>query len=325
MSQRVAESLGLSWPESRPHLAGVRGWLSSVLAARQPVPGPERVLWAKSWGVTAVFSVDGRHVVFKDSSPVVFPGASAVYDTLGAAAPGAAPQVLAHEQFAGHDWFAFEFVPGPTGKQAGAGQAAGLAVRTLARVQEKVAVADLSGLPRYDLIQLPDALAADMADQPADLRAAYGAALPDLRGWAAELAAAIPASLDHPDLNLSNALITPGGHAVIVDWEEAAVGCPLFSVERLTDADSVPDPAIARHVVDTYLRLLPWGGLPELRRCYELSRRLVLLQRAAEARAWARALGRPDPHTHLTSKLLAEALSRAQPGPHHAPQGGAAL
>jgi hypothetical protein len=49
-----------------------------------------------------------------------------------------------------------------------------------------------------------------------------------------------------------------------------------------------------------------------LRHAYALAHQLVPLQRAAQARAFARALGRQDPHTRLTGLLIDEALRRCQ-------------
>jgi aminoglycoside phosphotransferase (APT) family kinase protein len=298
------EEPALSWPAERAHLADVPGWLARTLDAHQPVAGPERVPWVKAWGVTALFVVDGQPVVFKDASPVLFPAAADVYAVLQAVCPGRVPQVLAHERFAASDWFAFEYVGGPTVREAGTGAAVTAMARALAGIQRAVSEADRPELPGYDVARIPDLLADDLADQPADLRAEFMARLPVLREAAAELAAAIPPSIDHPDLNPTNAILRPDGSAVLIDWEEASVGCPFFSVDRMTDA------GFADEVVDCYLRELPWGTLSSRQHCYRLSYPLVPLRRAAEARAYARALNRPDPHTQFTARLLAESLRR---------------
>lgn len=48
--------------------------------------------------------------------------------------------------------------------------------------------------------------------------------------------AAVPVSVDHSDVNEANAIVIRQGPVVILDWEEARLGCPLLSLSRLLQA-----------------------------------------------------------------------------------------
>jgi aminoglycoside phosphotransferase (APT) family kinase protein len=303
----------MDWPlRERPHLAGVPGWMTAALATREPVTGPAATLWVKSWGVTALFEADGEPVVFKDASPALFPQAASVYRLLNRVVPSAAPALLAEEDFPGYSWSVFGYVHGQTVKDDGSPRAVRAMAERLAQVQAAVATDEgLAAVPGYDVASLPERFAADLTDQPGETRRRLDRALPWLSSQAAELATAVPRSLDHPDMNVTNGIVSPGSEVVVLDWEEASVGCPLFSVDRLTDRDSLAGQDAA-DVVDAYLGALPWADLAGLRHAYALAHQLVPLQRAAEARAFARALGRQDPHTRLTGVLIDEALRRCQ-------------
>ena len=74
----------------------------------------------------------------------------------------------------------------------------------------------------------------DLSDQPAELVQWLRDARPSLQLDADGLAE-IPLSLDHPDVNSSNAIMLDDGRAILLDWEEATVGCPLFGLDRLLD------------------------------------------------------------------------------------------
>lgn len=68
------------------------------------------------------------------------------------------------------------------------------------------------------------------------------AAADSLHDYAEELVAAVPVSVDHSDVNEANAIVTDQGSVVILDWEEAMLGCPLLSLSRLLqDAEGYRD------------------------------------------------------------------------------------
>jgi aminoglycoside phosphotransferase (APT) family kinase protein len=124
----------------------------------------------------------------------------------------------------------------------------------------------------------------------------------------ADALADVPPSLDHPDVNGSNAIMLGDGRAILLDWEEATAGCPLFSLDRLL-ADARELGAVET-VRDVYLDALGAGGPEQVGRAM----RLVPLKLAHEFRAYARALGWPHPHTRLTTLLLELARRRSRDG-----------
>jgi len=98
------------------------------------------------------------------------------------------------------------------------------------------------------------------------------------------------------------------GRAILLDWEEATVGCPLFSLDRLLD--EAHGLSAVETVMDVYLDTLSTVGSEQVERAM----RLVPLKLAHEFRAYARALGWPHPHTRLTTRLLELAQRRSADG-----------
>lgn len=224
---RTEQLMIIDWPEPRPDLADLSGWLVSVLPGSPIVHGPIEILRFKRWGATAVFEADGVPVVVKHAQPVLYPDVPAIHRVVSRACPAATAPLLAEETANGWQRTVFALVPGRTASEVGP-QSLPAVAAALGTVQAAVARTDLAGLPGYRVAEVPDALVADLhaeADQDADLLAAYEKALPVLRDHALALAD-VPASLDHPDLNDSNAIVD-NDTVVLLDWEEAVVGCPL--------------------------------------------------------------------------------------------------
>ena len=133
------------------------------------------------------------------------------------------------------------------------------------------------------------------------------AALPVLRHHAELLAEVLPLSVDHPDLNNTNAIVT-NASVTLLDWEEATVGCPLFTLPRLlADADSETTRAA---MIDAYLDALFGGRSRGTRRLLDLAMIVTPLKLAIEARDFARKLDFPHPHTNLTEQYVTESLTR---------------
>lgn len=86
-------------------------------------------------------------------------------------------------------------------------------------------------------------------------------------------------------MNGCNAIILNDGRAILLDWEEATVGCPLFSLDRLLN--EVHELSALATVRDVYLDTLRAGGSEQVERAM----RLVPLKLAREFHAYARALG----------------------------------
>lgn len=90
--------------------------------------------------------------------------------------------------------------------------------------------------------------------------------------WTHELAAgAWPETIDHVDLQPSNAVVTDGGRVLLFDWEESLLSCPFFSIEQWMTRTG-PCGAAAR---DAYLDALPWGTRPQRERALEVAVRLL--------------------------------------------------
>jgi len=280
-----------SWPGDHIALDAVSRWVAS--ACGREVEPPE-ILQTKRWGVTARF---GR-VVLKASFTPLFPQVTEVHALLERIVPEGAPRLIASEMVDGQLWTLFEHLQGDTAEEMGTPGALEATARELARVQAAVAKLDLTRLPSFDVRSVPGALLEDdMSDQPVELVQWLRDAQPSLQ-LDADALAEVPPSLDHPDVNGSNAIMLDDGRAILLDWEEATVGCPLFSLDRLLD--EAHELSAVEAVRDAYLDILRAGGLEQVERAM----RLAPLKLAHESRAYARALGWANPHTRLTTLLL---------------------
>jgi len=147
----------------------------------------------------------------------------------------------------------------------------------------------------------------DLSDQPVELVQWLRDAQPALQ-LDADALADVPPSLDHPDVNGSNAIMRDDGSAILLDWEEATVGCPLFSLDRLLD--EAHQLSAVETVTEVYLDTFRADGLEQVERAMRLSP----LKLAHEFRAYARALGWRHPHTRLTTLMLELAQKRSTDG-----------
>ena len=290
-----------AWPDEHISLEAALRWVASACACEINTP---EILQTKQWGVTARFG----SVVLKASFTPLFPQVTAVHTLLERIVPKGGPRLIASEMVDGQLWTLFEYIQGATAEEVGTLGALEATARELARVQAAVAKLDLTGLPVFDVHRVPGVLLEDdLSDQPVELVQWLRDAQPSLQ-LDAEALVDIPLSIDHPDVNPSNAIILNEGRAILLDWEEAIVSCPLFSLDRLLD-DAHKLSAVET-VVDVYLDTLRAGGLEQVERAM----RLVPLKLAHEFRAYARALGWPNPHTRLTKLLLELAQRRSTEG-----------
>jgi len=293
-----------AWPNEHIALDAASRWVASACA--REVGAPE-ILQTKRWGVTARFG----SVVLKASFTPLFPQVTDVHALLEKIVPEGAPRLIASEMVDGQLWTLFEHLQGATAEEVGTPEALEATARELARVQAAVAKLDLTRLPIFDVRRVPGALLADdLSDQPVELVQWLREAQPSLQ-LDADALADVPPSLDHPDVNASNAIVLNHGRAILLDWEEATVGCPLFSLDRLLD--EAHELSAVETVTDVYLETLCAGGSEQVERAM----RLVPLKLAHESRAFARALGWPHPHTRLTTRLLELAQRRSTDGYLH--------
>jgi aminoglycoside phosphotransferase (APT) family kinase protein len=289
------------WPEERIALEAASRWVAS--ACGQEVDNPE-ILQTKGWGVTARFGC----AVLKASFIPLFPQVIDVHALLERIVPEGAPRLIASEMVNGQLWTLFEYLPGATAEEVGTPGALEAVAHELARVQAAIAKLDLMRLPVFDVRSVPGVLLEDdLSDQPVELVQWLRDAQPALQ-LDADLLADIPLSLDHPDVNASNAIMRDDGRATLLDWEEATAGCPLFSLDRLlAEAHEL---SAVETVTEVYLDTFGAGGSEQVERAM----RLVPLKLAYESRAHARALGWSNPHTRLTTRLLELAQRRSTEG-----------
>ena len=289
------------WPDEHIALDAASRWVAS--ACGREVDTPE-ILQTKRWGVTARFG----SVVLKASFTPLFPQVTEVHALLERIVPEGAPRLIASEMVDGQLWTLFEHIQGATAEEVGTPGALEATARELARVQAAVAKQDLTRVPVFEVRKVPGALLEDdLSDQPVELVQWLRDAQPALQ-LDADALADVPPSLDHPDVNGSNAIMRDDGRAILLDWEEATVGCPLFSLDRLLD--EAHELSAVETVADAYLDTLRAGGSEQVERAM----RLVPLRRAQESRAYARALGWPHPHSRLTTQMLELAQRRSTDG-----------
>jgi len=295
----------LAWPDEHIDLDAVSRWVAASCGCE--VDAPE-VLQLKRWGVTARFG----SVVLKASFTPLFPQVTEIHALLDQMVPVGAPRLMCSEMVDGQLWTLFEHLQGPTAEEVGTSDALVATARELARVQAAVTKLDLTGIPVLDVRQVPSLLLEDdLSDQPAEWVQWLREAQPALQRDADALAD-VPLSLDHPDMSGSNAIMLDDGRVILIDWEEATVGCPLFSLDRLlSDAREL---SAVEAVAGAYLDTFSACESEQLNRAM----RLVPLKLAHEFRAYARALDLPNPHTRLTTLLLELTKMRSTKGPLNA-------
>jgi aminoglycoside phosphotransferase (APT) family kinase protein len=295
----------LAWPDEHIDLAAASQWVASACGCTAE---PPEVLQLKRWGVTARFG----SVVLKASYTPLFPQVTEIHALLDQIVPAGAPRLMCSEMVGGQLWTLFEHLQGPTAEEVGTSEALVATAHELARVQVAVATLDLAGVPVLDVRRIPSILLEDdLSDLPAERVQWLREAQPSLQHDADALSD-IPQSLDHPDVNGSNAIMLDDGRAILLDWEEATVGCPLFSLDRLLS--DTRELSAVDDVASVYLDAFSACGSEQLDRAM----RLVPLKLAYEFRAYARALSWPNPHTRLTTLLLELAEMRSTKGPLNA-------
>ena len=345
------------WPDALLSTDDVRHWIDERFPRRTPATGPHAIYRSKAWGVTARFdlSPEGESpvsVVFKASYLPIFAQAPRISSLLAHHCPTAIPQPLAWTWHDDGTWMLFAPFTGEIDPGRARSVEKLIAVaRTFAQVQQAIAGVppeQIAGLPRFSVSQIPavfDGLAALIAERhltvwqaddgaiirrvglPSSPLASLARWRMQVARWADELAALPwPDTIDHVDLHTGNATLRADGGVLIYDWEEALIGNPFFSLDRLlADArrldhprDSAPEAdAIAalasvteRIVRDAYIDALPWGDRAARERALDLALLLAPLKAAHEAEAFADALGWDGGHPRLTAWHLARALRR---------------
>lgn len=311
-----------SWPSDLFPPDQVGRWLERSLGfdAGEPID----ILYSKNWGVTAVFgSPDHRRVVFKGSKHPSASHGPIVHQFLARVSPGMVPGVVAIHVQDDVAWTLFEVVDGePLEADLDVSRFVELAV-TVARIQIATARAAIpEEIPRWAPASLPDTLdrfsaavgrnrddwPSALTPSPRDALARLTAVRPDVETAARELAdTGWPDSVDHVDLNVSNAIIDQG-RVVVIDWEEALIGFPACSLDRLLqdarEFDGWDGPGRSpteRAVVQAYAEVVDWGAADTRALVIEMAVRLNRVAFAGQALDFSRALGKPDLNPRLAA------------------------
>lgn len=341
------------WPMERLDAAAVREWITAALPGRPTVVGPVEVYRANDYGVTARFAVESglladEGVVLKANFlPMMFT-AAAPYELLNRCCAGDVPTLLAATEELGRRWMLFRVFGGEPVKTAGGGAAAlQRMAAAMGSIQARVAAlpeTEQARLPRMDAMDLPRLFEQLLLEVRSTYTAMWSAnrnkaagvgEIPDgfverlerfrprLHDWAEELKhGRWPDSIDHVDLHANNGVIQPDGHVLIFDWEEAVLGCPFFSIDKLlADAEGAPLPqplpaAIGRGdnvaaVRSSYLEALPWKTRAERERALDVALCLGPIRYAWEDAVFAEAVGWPvEPVAEVIAWWLTRALCR---------------
>lgn len=340
----------LSWPAHLVDESAVRGWIRAVLPGKPRVLHPT-ILHQKAWGLTARFPLlpdaatadphDG--VIFKASLLPLFAAAPRIYTLLSRHCPDQTPRHLASVAHGAQTWSLFGPLPGDAvGANSDLGVAAAMA-RTLGEIQAAIALLpaeETAILPRQPLHTLPSLFdvvrdeietkllpiwrekgnAFDCGELPRDVLDRLTAYRPQVQQWTdALLAGGWPETLDHVDLHTDNAMVHPNGQVMILDWEEAVLSLPFFSLDRLLDdvrpGRLLPAGSEAREesgkalIRSAYLTALPWETESDKEHAFALAMLLAPIKAAYEGIVFAEARG-IAPLARMTAQCMAKALSR---------------
>lgn len=310
------------WPSDLWSADEVRTWIESHVG--EAVFGPDDILWSKQWGVTARFTArsDRRHLVLKASRHPAAAHGPRIHEHLSDVAPGLVPAFLAGSTSGADSWTLFEHVDGvPLEANLDTAAFARLA-SALGRIQGIVATTEVpADVPRSPLAALTSTLSRvrdagrhhlptweEEGSGPESVESsrvdrALGAIEPRVGTAVSGLMSHDwPASVDHVDANVSNAIEKPSGGLVVIDWEEAVVGHPAMSLDRLLDDAADHDGGrggpTSSAVIDAWLAAVPWDTSDGVA-VVETATRLNRIAFAGQALEFWRARGREHGHPAL--------------------------
>ncbi len=324
-----------SWPEDRLPLAKIKDWIKANLPGQPQVDGPTHIYGIKDWGVTACFSVGNssnvENVVFKSPLlPLSFP-CGIVYELLSNHCSGAVPNLLARTELEGCRWLLFRPFQGERIQNLNSVEALCDLARAYADIQTTIAdlpaqlKTQIPGQTVTTLIARYEELLITVEDRYLDFwrtenshEVEGGSSPPVLdrlkacRSWVVDwveelVAGNWPISINHIDLHPNNAVMQPEGQVLIYDWDEALLGFPFLSLDKLLSAaqelaeeaevfagekgadGQVWDPVSA--VRQAYLNSLSWGTLTAREQAFDLANLLSPIHRAYADWCWLQAMG----------------------------------
>ncbi|WP_216327930.1 phosphotransferase [Deinococcus aestuarii] len=342
------------WPDALLSVQDALIWIQAALPPHHTAQGPTALLNVKAWGVVARFHVlapEPYDVVFKVGALPLFRSAPRAFELAHLARPHHTPELLASRQDGEQTWTLFRAFEGHVVRDAeGTGAVVEMA-RELARVQAAVLTLPESarlGLPHFPLTSIPtqfdqlltltrERYLPIFEERRQDFRSTFNLDLPPnlaerlevhrgrVQTWTDELAAMNwPESLDHVDLHHENGVVQPDGSVLLLDWEEAQLALPFFSLDRLledareyderagipqavTGIDGTPTVLAVRAA---YLDTLPWRTWEERATGLDLALQLAPIKALAEGEAFNDALGRERGNPVQAAFLLLRALRR---------------
>ena len=288
-------------------------------------------------------------VVFKANLLPRFSSAVGIHDLLTKECPEFVPRLIKGEQRPRQIWMLFEHFDGELVSNQVRLKTLLDMTRSMAIIQTRIARLDrrrLQGLPqaaparpqgivdeaireiesRYMPAFLADEAALLRQHQlPPNLMETILQFRPSLRAWASELQDGDwPLTIDHPELTTENALFTRT-RMCILDWDEAWVGLPFFSLERLfEDALILDEGAVIKR--EGGLNLSPTQEAlrkefvysfdvrtqAERERALNLALCLSPLKRILDTLYVDNAVGRTQGNPELAAKCVSTALGRWQ-------------
>lgn len=342
------------WPDQITSISEAKAWIQEVLPEHPTVEGPTALLNVKrlGWGVVARFSVSGCHdVVLKINTLGLFRSAPHAFELVHFARPDHTPPLIAHDSKGDQNWMLFWALDYPTVEEVGKDSLFVEMAREIARIQG--IVASLPGsrhakLPHFSAETIPkqfDELLNLLKtrylpvfdkrrgaylerfgfDIPTDLYKQLLSHRETVQNWTNELISMNwPDALDHVDLHSGNAFSKDDGSIAIIDWEEAQISCPFFSLDRLLedaadfdishgyvrtdpDIDSTPTTLAVK---EAYLEMLPWRTTSERMRGLELALNLSPIKTMAEGETFNAALSREQGNPVQAAHLWLRALKR---------------
>lgn len=247
------------WDEELWPLNDVKEWLSSALSANANVEGPVCIYGNKTWGCIAKFLINDEPVVFKGCKQLLFAERINIEKLLSEYCPEYVPQLLAYKTFSDKQtWTLNRYIHGSRVDRTKRFGDILQMVRTLASIQANVAALPISlteSLPRTALEKITpmlDHMTKRISEQymgmwlakdseilqksgvPENILEQIEVFRPSIVQWTEELIEGEwPISIDHLDFTLHNAIVHDDKQVTIIDWEQAIMSLPFFSLDNL--------------------------------------------------------------------------------------------
>lgn len=325
----IPENQLLEWPEQQLPVQTVRQWISANLLGQPVISEPAIIYRVNEWGVTARFTAQtdyySEDFVFKANFlPLSLPAATN-YVLSAKHCVGVVPDLVAYVEEPDNRKLLFRPFYGQEVSKISSLSAYCAMARTMAQIQNTVAALDNSEKQHLSLLELGqlttyfeiliervetqflpiwsgenDAFA--QGRLPKDILISLKKTRPQVKEWVGELQAGNwPYSIDHVDLHSDNAIVIDGSdvsnpNILIYDWEEAVLGFPFFSLDKLlyfspTLSQFKTGKEASAEVRRSYLETIEWKTYAERECAFEVALKLSPIRYAFADLAFAQAMG----------------------------------